>query len=371
VAFAVPGHAMAADAQEKAQAEARLKALQKQIRKAKETLEANKARYSSAARDLAEAEKRVAQAARELRQTRQQLVETGRRLEQLKSRQALLEKQKRAQQDSLARQIRAAYANGESEYLKILLNLDDPASLNRMLTYFRFLSEARRREIAALIETLQALEQVASDIEDKRQQLAGLVARKEQQMAKMLRLKKEREAAVVAWKTYVDRAGKRLNNLLADQKELQSLVEALRQAIEVFMPSESLEGLGRLRGKLRWPVKGRMLARFGSERHQGKMSWQGVLLATSEGRPVHTITAGRVVFADWLRGYGLLTIVDHGKGYMSLYGHNQTLLKQVGDWVEPGEVIALAGNTGGLTSPALYFEIRYKNRPVNPALWCR
>ncbi len=204
-----------------------------------------------------------------------------------------------------------------------------------------------------------------------KRQLSKLAQDGQQKIAQLQQQQQKRKAIATRWQMKVNQSDKRLTSLLANEKELQTIIDTVREAIEVYMANENLQGLGRLKRKLRWPIKGKMTSKFGSKRHLGQMRWKGVLIEAAEGKPVHSISSGRVVFADWLRGYGLLMIVDHGKKYMTLYGHNQTLLKSVGDWIEPGEVISLVGNTGGQAKSALYFEVRYKNKPVNPALWCR
>jgi len=134
-------------------------------------------------------------------------------------------------------------------------------------------------------------------------------------------------------------------------------------------PNEK-QDFDKLKGHLPWPVKGRILARYGTSKDQGHLKWRGVLIATKYGTPVKAISHGRVAFSDWLQGFGFITIIDHGDGYMSLYGHNETLLKQAGDWVNAGDVIATSGDSGGQPRPALYFEIRSHGKPVNPSNWC-
>ena len=153
-------------------------------------------------------------------------------------------------------------------------------------------------------------------------------------------------------------------------EEEENLISALQQLAQLSKPDEELNGLSQLKRKLAWPVKGRINRSFGSKK-QGYLKWKGVLMAAPVGRQVKTIHNGTVLFADWLKGYGLVTVIDHGQGYMSLYGHNQTLLKSVGERVETGEPIALVGQSGGQLRPGLYFEIRYRGQAVNPKKWCR
>jgi len=361
----------AATTTNKAEAKVQLKSLKKKIRKAKDTLQANSKRYNQAAKELIKIEKDVAKISSELRAVEKKLAKNGEELDDLKTQQKKLIKDKRSQKSALAKQIRAAYGNGKEEYIKLLLNQNDPAEFGRMLGYFEYLNKARSKEITQITATFTQLAKVAIEISESKKTLSKL-AKQGQEKIKQLQVQQQKRKAIAKrWQLKVNQSDKRLSSLLANETELQSIIDTVREAIEVFMANENLLGLGKLKRKLRWPLKGKITSKFGTRRHLGQMRWKGVMIAAAEGKPVHAISSGRVVFSDWLRGYGLLMIVDHGKKYMTLYGHNQTLLKSVGDWIEPGEVISLAGNTGGQAKSALYFEIRYKNKPVNPALWCR
>ena len=361
----------AATANNKEQAKIELKSLKKKIRKAKDTLQANSKRYDQAAKQLIKIEKEVAKISSELRVVEKKLAKNGEELDQLKNQQRKLINDKRTQKLALAKQIRAAYGNGKEEYIKLLLNQNDPAEFGRMLGYFEYLNKARSKEITQITATFTQLAIIAVEIVKSKKNLSKLAKQGQKKIKQLQQQQQKRKAIAKRWQLKVNQSDKRLGSLLANEKELQTIIDTVREAIEVFMASENLIGLGKLKRKLRWPIKGKLASKFGSRRHAGQMRWKGVMIEVAEGKPVHSISSGRVVFADWLRGYGLLMIVDHGKKYMTLYGHNQTLLKSVGDWIEPGEVISLAGNTGGQAKSALYFEIRYKNKPVNPALWCR
>jgi len=361
----------AASPANKAEAKLQLKNLQKIIKHAKSTLHANSKRYNKAAKELIKVEKKVAQISFELRAVEKKLAKNGQQLVALKKQQKKLIRDKRSQKQALAKQIRAAYGSGKEEYIKLLLNQDDPAEFGRMLGYFEYLNKARSKEITQISNTFAELATVAIDIAEHKKSLSKLAKQGRLKINQLQHQQNKRQAIAKRWQIKVNQSDQRLSLLLANEKELQTIIDTVREAIEVYMPSENLVGLAKLKRKLRWPVKGKLVSKFGARRHQGQMRWKGVVIQVAEGKSVHSISSGRVVFSDWLRGYGLLMIVDHGKKYLTLYGHNQTLLKSVGDWIEPGEVISLAGNTGGQAKSALYFEIRYKNKPVNPALWCR
>ncbi len=164
---------------------------------------------------------------------------------------------------------------------------------------------------------------------------------------------------------------KKLISLLENKKNLTLLVRQLKQAMDDISNITIEKSFKKQKGQLYWPAKGKVKQLFGHWRSTGKVKWQGNMIKAKEGDPVHSVYYGRIAYADWLRGYGLIIIVDHGDGYMSLYGHNQTLLKEVGDWVDNNEIIATVGSSGGLQQVGLYFEIRYNGKPSNPARWCK
>ena len=184
--------------------------------------------------------------------------------------------------------------------------------------------------------------------------------------------RKERKKVVRSLKAEIKSKGQQLDGLLADEQELKSLLQALTEALsDIPAAPGDHKPFAKLKGKLKWPTSGRRLKAYGESRRIGSLRWQGVVIAGKEGQEVKAVSHGRVAYADWLRGYGLLLIIDHGDGYMTLYGHNQSLFREVGDWVEKGEVIAAVGNSGGIDNHALYFEIRKDGKPTDPIRWCR
>lgn len=328
-------------------------------------------RYDSLREELRGVEQAVARISQELRDLDDRLVEQSRRLGALQKRRTDLEGSIAQQRRYLEQQIRAAYAMGRQEYLKILLNQEDPATLGRALTYYDYLNRARSERITALLETVQQLEGVRREIEAENSRLAQL---REQQRLRKVELEKNqaaRSGLLAQLEEELNSKDRRLKGLLADEKELEGLILALAQALE-DIPAEpgNHKPFAQMRGKLPWPVRGRIVESFGSTR-LGSLRWQGVVIGAKEGLPVRAVSHGRVAYADWLRGYGYLLILDHGDGFMSLYGHNQTLHKEVGDWVSAGETIASIGSSGGNERSGVYFEIRRNGKPQDPARWCR
>jgi septal ring factor EnvC (AmiA/AmiB activator) len=269
----------------------------------------------------------------------------------------------------LARELRMAYRNGRQERIKLLLNQDDPALVGRMLTYQGYFTRARGRRMAAFRATLDQLRDAEQVLREQQAKLAGLRAEQEQQAAQ-LGAEKARQADILAdLKQRLDSGTSELGTLETDAARVNKLLASLRLALRDIPAGADQQPLAKLKGKLEWPVAGRISMRYGAQQAAGKMRARGIHITTRSGTDVHAIARGRVVFADWLRGFGLLLILDHGDGYMSLYGENSSLYKGVGEWVGHGEVIAAAGNSGGQLRTGVYLELRKDGQPVNPDGW--
>lgn len=366
----LPALALASGSQRQAK-EAELLQLRERIAALRGELHKVRTRYDSLREELRVVEEAVGRLSRGLRELDDELAVRSRRLRALQTRRGELEGSIAQQRRYLEQQVRAAYVMGRQEYLKILLNQEDPATLGRALTYYDYLNRARSERIAALLDSVQQLDAVRRDIEAESRRLEAL---REQQLAKKAELERSkgsRSALLAELEQELNSKDRRLNQLLADEKELESLILALAQALEDIpaAPGDH-RPFAQLRGKLSWPARGRLLETFGSAR-LGSLRWQGVVIGAREGQPVRAVSHGRVAFADWLRGYGYLLIIDHGDGYMSLYGHNQSLQREVGDWVDAGDTVATVGSSGGSERSGVYFELRHNGKPVNPSKWCR
>ena len=309
----------------------------------------------------------IAKVVKAINQTKQELKQTNSKLKQLDQQKVQLTKEKNIQEELLAQQLRAAYSSGHHDYLKLMLNQEQPAKIQRTVTYYQYLNKARVNEIEQFQKTLSALLQVTTDYNEQAAQLKSLQQQQVTQQSTFQQNKANRQQTVKALNKELLTKQQQLAKLEAEEKNLQAELERLTKLAKAEL---EMKGLSKLKRKLRWPVKGRLAHRFGTKK-QGYLKWKGVLLSAPVGRQVSSIQSGKVLFSDWLKGYGLVTIVDHGEGYMSLYGHNQALLKSVGDRVETGEPIALVGQSGGQQQSGLYFEIRHQGKAVNPKLWCR
>jgi len=269
---------------------------------------------------------------------------------------------------ALAAQVRAAYMSGSQEKIRLLLNQRDPATLGRLMAYYRYLNDYRAQNIAAVIEQIRKLDELRSQIAAEEARLNELAATRYAELTRLNESQEERATLLAALKKKINDEGQEVERLAAQEKDLTRLIAELTSILSDY-PISSEQPFSEHKGKLTWPVAGTLLHDFGQPRVGGNIKWNGVVLAAPRGREVRAIYHGRIAFADWLAGMGLLVIVDHGDGYMTLYGYNETILKSAGDWVAPGDVIATVGDSGGQSQSSLYFELRSGTRPVNPRRW--
>lgn len=410
-------------ADERAQTQQQLEATRQDIAELKKTLGKLQEEKSGVQKDLKATETDIGNLEKQVEALQQELKKTEGELERLDTEKKKLQSARVEQQRLIAIQARSAYQNGREEYLKLLLNQQNPEKFARSLTYYDYLSKARLEQLRAFNETLRQLANVEQDIgrhqeelltqradlDSRRQALDAERSKRQQVLAKLnsdmkssdqkLQARQQDQAELAkVLKTIEETLARqareaeeaRKKALLAQQeaeKRRQQQALAARDAADTEPPKKARTTLGPLvssdgasyggafsaaRGKLPWPVNGRLLARFGEARgSDSRAKWDGVMISASPGTQVHAVHGGRVVFADWLRGAGLLVILDHGNGYLSLYGHNQSLLKSAGDIVKAGEAISTVGDSGGQDSAGLYFAIRQQGRPTDPAQWCR
>ncbi len=318
--------------------------------------------------DLQKAEVHISEKRVRLKELERQKQFSERRKTELEDKLQVRQAELDEESGQLAAQVRAAYTSGSQERIKLLLNQQDPATAGRMMVYYQFLSDYRGdniEKVKEIIEELATLHQKAAD-EDNR--LAGLARAKYAELVELNNGQERRQDLLVALKSKMQQEGSEIERLAAEEKDLARLIAELTSILSDY-PIRSEEPFSALKGQLTWPVAGRLLHDFGQPRASGRLQWNGVVLAAPRGREVRAVYHGRVVFADWLAGMGLLVIVDHGEGFMTLYGYNETTLKSAGEWVAPGDVIATVGDSGGQQQASLYFEIRQGTRPINPRTW--
>ena len=394
-------------ADQRAETQQQLDAAQKDVAELKKLLEAIQKEKSGVQGELKKTESEMGQLEKQVKGLQQELNKSNEELKRLDTEKKKLQQSRLEQQRLIGIQARAAYQGGQQEYLKLLLNQQNPEKFSRTLTYYDYLSQARLEQLATFNETLRQLANVEQDIANQQNQLneqkSALDGRREQ----LAEARKERQLALAKLNKDLSARDQKLKARQLEQAQLGNVLKTIeatlaRQAreaaearkLELAAEQARLKGdkaspgtngplvsssgatyggnFASARGKLPWPVNGRLAARFGTARGgDERTKWDGVLISAGAGSQVHAVHGGRVVFADWLRGAGLLVILDHGNGYLSLYGHNQSLLKDAGQIVKAGEAIATVGTSGGQNTPALYFAIRQQGRPSDPAQWCR
>ncbi len=355
-----------------AKAEAELKAVRSQIDKVRAEMERDAGKRDRLTRELEENEKTVSSARGELEKLRKERAGQAAKRAELAAKRRAEEAALARDREALAGQIRAAHMIGGEEPLKLLLNQRDPAEAGRVLTWYQYFGRARASQIAAINAHIGELDSLDAQLAEQEARLAALEESQKSQVSRLQNARERRGRALVSLEAESKNRAKELERLKDQQGGLEKLVRELRRALERIdkFPSDSKDAFAKLRGKLSWPVGGKLIASYGQVR-AGGVKWDGVLVSGSQGSPVRAVYHGRVIYADWLSGLGLLTIIDHGEGYLSLYGHNERLYKEVGERVTAGDTIATVGDSGGRQSPALYFEIRKGGRPLDPRPWFR
>ena len=324
---------------------------------------------SSLEQQLSGLEQEIGRLTRERRELRQQAREQQQRLTKLGKEETELTRVLESQRDSLKKQIRAAWMEGDAPAVKVLLNEIDPDKIARTMTYYEYLSRDTIDRLEAFAANLRQLKETQDQVKAGRLRLAKLEEDVADRQQKLSSRKKEREQTLASLKTDISNRLTEREELEEDRKRLEKLLREVEEAIaNIPTPNES-DPFGSLKNKLPWPADGKVVSSFGDSYASGKLKHNGLLINTAEEGDVRAVHYGRVVFANWLRGFGLITILDHGDGYMTLYGHSSSLFTSPGDWVEAGEAIAQAGRTGGTNDPAVYFEVRHNGKPDNPRRW--
>jgi murein hydrolase activator len=354
-----------------AQARAQLAALRRQIARITRQVSRGQAQRDRLSRQLQATEESVGKARAALDDLRQQRVAGAAQRAQLAAQKRRREADLARDRTALAGQLRAAYLTGRQEPLELLLNQRDPAEAGRMFVYYSYFGRARALQIQAIEADLQRLGQLDAQLQAQDTKLASLLQAQQVQVSALQQARSRRLRVLASISAQTRTRAARLGRLRQQRSGLESLLAQLRRATASLPPEELAGGpFGRLRGRLPRPVAGRIIDGFGQVR-AGGLRWQGDLFATTRDAPVHAVSQGRVIYADWLAGLGLLIIIDHGGGYMSLYGHNARLYESVGQHVAAGQTIAAAGDSGGSARPELYFEIRRAGKPVDPQAWLR
>jgi len=355
--------------------ETELESIQSQIKQTQVQLSKNLASSERLQQELKLAELEIAQTATRLNKTDSGLVKTQTEKTKLEKRRGELRTSIANQQGLLANQLKSAYMAGNYDFAKMFFNQDDAGRFERVLTYYQYLNKARQSQIQEFTGLITALEIVEKELIEKEQALSKLLVTQQQQSEQLRQQQQSRHKKLQQLDQQIQSDTARVNALQQEERSLLSAIEsaeiAARERAERQEQADvevNLDGLQALKGKLSRPTTGSMRSLFG-KRRQGQVVWKGVIFNSKEGIPVKAVHDGKVLYADWLKGFGLVVVVDHGKGFMSVYGRNQALLKEPGHAVLAGETIGLVGSSGGQSSAGLYFELRHKGKALNPETW--
>jgi septal ring factor EnvC (AmiA/AmiB activator) len=361
--------ASVAGAQDAARAEAELRQLRTEIERIRSQVAKDAAERDRLTRALRAAETAANKARGELDRLRGERQSREQRRAELARQKDDRERDLGRERAELAAQLRVAYLIGREEPLRLFLNQQDPARAGRMFAYFGYFGRARAGQLAAIEGRVREIDALDASLGTEQERIQRLEQAQKSEVSRLDKARSERGDVLANLAAESKARAASLQRLQREQAALEKLLRELRRASQKF-PTDSRSPFAGMRGKLAWPTAGKLVSRFG-ERRAGSVKWDGVLIAAARGTPVRAVYRGRVVYADWLAGLGLLIIIDHGGGYLSLYGHNEQLFRAVGDQVAPGDTIAGVGDSGGRAQPELYFEIRQAARPLDPSPWFR
>ena len=350
-----------------AQEQSDLKSIQQQIKTKQVQINQQLATAKTLQDNLKVIEIQIAKAARKLNKTQRFLDNNQQKLKILRKQQKDYLSSLSQQKIVLAKQIRSAYMTGNYDFAKMLLNQQDATNFERTITYYQYLNKARKLQIDSFNLLVKNLQKVNAKLINNQSELEQLKGKQLEQQQVLKANQTERAGTLIALQDAIESEEVKIAQLQINEK---NLLEALTQAQQLDQQDITLSGLSDLKGRLLMPTKGKLRRMFGRYR-QGQIKWKGVVINGTPGDAVIAIHHAKVLYSDWLRGFGLVTVLDHGDGFMSLYGHNQALLKQTGESVQAGEAIALLGQSGGQNRPNLYFEIRHKGKPINPVNWLK
>ena len=362
--------AQQAMAQSEEEQQARLQEIKERIEALQLELNQVKSERDQLLKDLEENEKDISELLQRVDKIKTDMRSRTEKLQELKQEQQQLEESRRSMSRRVEQEVAAAYRLGKQEQVKLLLNQQDPQHIARQLRYHEYFLQERSRVIDDYLDTLTSLQTVSGNIQRERDSLDAERRQLEQREQQLRGAQRARQSTLDKLARQLASKSGELQKLQGDRSRLQTLVDEVGRAIANLVSPGEQQPFAKQRGRMQWPTQGRRANAFGQRRANG-ITWTGITIRANEGEPVRAIHRGRVVFSDYLRGQGMLVILDHGDGYMSLYAHNQSLTRSLGEWVENGETIARVGNTGGLSHSGVYFEIRHRGKPQDPTSWCR
>ncbi|CAA0099620.1 Murein hydrolase activator EnvC [Halioglobus japonicus] len=365
---ALPLQGMAQSDEEKAREQ--LQKLEEDIQSITQEISAASSQHDELQQQLRQSEIELGTLQRQITENQQALETGAQELVTLEAQRAELEKARDKQQARIAQELKTAWQMGRQGEIKVILNQENPHTVARLLAYYRYFFRARNTLLEQYRETLRELAEVQLQIDNTQAELAARGETLEQQQADITTAQASRKLTMEELSASISSNSAQLKQKEEDRKQLEELLQAIEEAVVDLETPDNYATFQSAKSQMPWPIAGKPSNQFGRSRNAGKMRWQGITIPADEGTTVRAIHHGRVVYADWLRGSGLLLIIDHGDGYMSLYAHNESLLREVGEWVTVGSPISTVGNTGGEDHAALYFEIRHNGKPTDPTNWC-
>lgn len=349
----------------------RLEALKKSIAALKSELESTKSNRNELLKSLEETEESIGELSKKAEKLQQELKQGQEKLEDLRDERSQLNESKKTQQSHVSQHINAAYRLGQQGSIRLLLNQQDPSTVSRNLKYFDFVIKSRTKKISGYVNTINRLNEIEPQIAAETSRIEQNYSQLRGQRDALRQQNQHRQLTVAKLDKTIANKDEELKTMNRDRRRLQNiLAEVSRFLDDIKLPTGS-SSFASLKGKLPWPTEGRVIRNYGTSRISNRLNWEGILIEANPGAPVRAVHHGRIVFSDYLRGHGLLIIIDHGAGFMTLYAHNQALYKEIGEWVDAGEPIASVGNSGGRQDSALYFELRHNGQPANPRGWFR
>ena len=351
--------------------EGKLSELQKSIAKIQQHLKGNKKQRSEVVTELKVLETEISKNSKKLKTLDSELNKTRKKKRALNEELQQLNKEVTAHKTVLSEQIRSAYSLGQQQNLKLLLNQEDPAQVGRSQEYFNYFNRSRTEQIEKFLTSIDQKNEVETKLEQTLDAHKKLLKAYKEKTRKRQKQRQLRKSLLTELGNKIENQENTLTSLENSRGRIENLLKSLGELL-ADIPSNPAENtpFKSLKGKLPWPTKGKFLSRFGQSKRHGDLKWNGILIKSNYGTPVRVISHGRVAFSDWLQGFGFIIIIDHGDGYMTLYGNSETLLKKTGEWVRAGEIIATAGDSGGQPQSGVYFEIRSRGKPINPKKWC-
>jgi septal ring factor EnvC (AmiA/AmiB activator) len=344
-----------------AEVRSRIQALEKEFQKQGE-------RRGATERELQKAERSESGLRRKLSDTNGQLTVSRERLKSLQNEAADMRSEVQVYRAELEQQLRVAYVVGQDGWLQMVLSQRDPIQISRELVYYSYIARQRIDLMDAVRGKLQQLDEIRRSVEREEARLGEIQRDQRERLKEISHAREERHLALADINKGIATQSDQITRLKGEAESLEALVAELTRVL-ADLPIEDSSRFADRKGQMNWPADGRLIRKFGQPKADGHLRWDGVLLAADAGTEVRAVHHGRVVFSDWLSGMGLLVVVEHGDGYLTLYGHNQDVAREVGEWVKPGSVIAHVGDSGGQAAAGLYFEIRKNGQPVDPNGW--